>query len=129
MEKKGVFMNGEKRNVLLNELVNLANEGHFFVSMETDSKFFRGLAPATPRVCVGVLLSGDSARPTVTAGPMLSDYPLPNNGSIVYRALTDEEKDEICTILTNIAQKAGVHFRLLKVWTRCSDGLLYYRFA
>lgn len=121
-------MNSKEREGLLNELVNLANEGHFFVSMETDYKFFRGLAPATPRVCVGVLLNGNSARPTVTAGPMISDRGLPNNGSVVYRTLTNSEKDEICTILTNIAQKVGVRFKLLRGMTNHLDGLLWYRF-
>jgi hypothetical protein len=122
-------MNGEKREVLLNELINLANEGHFFVSMETDSEFFRGLAPATPEVRVGVLLDGESARPTVTAGPMLSDRGFPNKGSVVYRTLTEGEKDEICTILTNVAQKTGVRFKLLKGATQYSDGLLCYKFS
>lgn len=122
-------MNGEKREALLDKLVGLANEGRFFVSMETDCKFFRGLAPATPRVCVGVLLKGNSIRPTVTAGPMISDQGFPNNGSVVYRTLTEEEKDQICTTLSNIAQEIGVRFRLLKIATQYSDGLLYYRFS
>lgn len=121
-------MNSEKRKILLSELVNLANEGHYFVSMETDSKFFRGLAPATPRVCIGILLKGESTRPTVTAGPMLSDDPLPNNGSVVYRTLTDVEKEQICTILSGIAQRIEVHFKLIRGMTRSFPALLYYRF-
>ncbi len=121
-------MNGEKREALLGELISLAKEKRYFVSMETDNTFFRGVAPATPRVCVGVFPKEGSARPTVTAGPMIFDRGLPHNGSVVCRTLTDREKEEICKILSDIAQKAGVHFKLLKGMTNHEDGLLWYRF-
>ncbi|MES2213315.1 MAG: hypothetical protein V4473_00565 [Patescibacteria group bacterium] len=121
-------MNGEKREALLGELISLAKKEHYFVSMETDNSFFRGVAPATPRVCVGIFPKEDSTRPTVTAGPMIFDHGLPNNGSVVYLTLTDREKEEICKVLSNIAQKVGVHFKLLKAMTNHGDGLLWYRF-
>lgn len=121
-------MNGEKRKALLKELIDLAEGRRFFVSMETDSKFFRGEASATPEVRIGVLLTEDSTRPTVTAGPLLSDRGLPDYGSVVFRALTNDEKEEICTILSGIASRAGVSFKLLKGMTNVLDGLLWYRF-
>lgn len=123
-------MNGEKRKALLDELAKVANEGRFFVSMETDVKFFRGMVPAaTPRVCLGVRLNGESTRTTTSAPAMITDPGLPDYGSVIYLKLTTKEKDEICTMLTNIAQKIGVGFKLLKDRTKYSDGLQYYRFS